>query len=365
MIEYAAELGEAAPHHNDFTSSQYLGIRHSSDVLSPWKQLTTGTPAALRRVPGAQTVAATLADLQACDQVTLLPSTLHLFFDLFEVLRHKGISLFVDSRAYPIVRWGAERAAAQGVPFRLIRHYDPNATRRAIDASFEKGRRPVVVADGFCPDCGRSAPLEDYLRCVEQHDGYVVLDDTQALGIWGTDPSSREPYGIGGGGSLRLHAIRSPRLIVGASLAKAFGVPLAALAASNSFIRYFTHRSKTRVHTSPPSIVILRAAEHALLVNARHGDQIRRRLAHVVGYFRDSISDTGLLRTDGVFPVQIIGSHPGADAVKLHRVFRHAGIRTAVTQEPITGETKLPIVFCAWHTVADVDRLASILRDVI
>lgn len=365
MIAYAAELGETAPQRNDFTSSQYLAICHSSDILRPWRQLTTGTPAAVRRVPGAQTVAAGLANLQGCDQVTLLPSTLHLFFDLFEALRHKRISLFVDSRAYPIVRWGVERAVAQGVPFRLIRHYDSTAARRAVDAAIAKGRRPVIVADGFCPDCGRAAPLEDYLQCVEQHDGYVVLDDTQALGIWGTDPSSREPYGIGGGGSLRLHSIRSPRLIVGASLAKAFGVPLAALAASDSFIRYFTRRSKTRVHAGPPSIVVLRAAEHALLVNAQHGDQIRRRLAHLVGYFRDSIGDTGLLRTDGLFPMQIIGSHPAADAVKLHRVLRHAGIRTAVTQEPITGETKLPIVLCAWHTVTDVDRLASTLRDVI
>ena len=110
-------------------------------------------------------------------------------------------------------------------------HYNPEATRVAIE---NKGKqmRPVIVADGFCPGCGRPAPLYEYLHCVTGRGGYVVLDDTQALGIWGTGPGSKNPYGSGGGGPLRLHGLRSPRVILGSSLAKGFGVPLAGLSGS-------------------------------------------------------------------------------------------------------------------------------------
>ena len=104
----------------DFTSALYLGIRHPSRSLRPWSQLTTGKPAALESPPSSQAVARALAELQGCERVTLLPSTLHLFFDLFEVLRREGIRLYVDAGAYPMARWGAERAASRGVLLRQI-----------------------------------------------------------------------------------------------------------------------------------------------------------------------------------------------------------------------------------------------------
>jgi len=116
-----------------FTSSLYLGIRHPSRSLRPWLQLTTGKPAALGAVPRASAVADALAKLQGCDSVTLLPSTLHLFIDLFDVLRRDAISLYVDEAAYPIARWGAERAATRGVRLREIPHFNPEAAYRLIN----------------------------------------------------------------------------------------------------------------------------------------------------------------------------------------------------------------------------------------
>jgi hypothetical protein len=35
----------------------------------------------------------------------------------------------------------------------------------------DRGRRPVIVTDGFCPGCGRLAPLRDYLTCAQAADG--------------------------------------------------------------------------------------------------------------------------------------------------------------------------------------------------
>lgn len=235
----------------DFTSALYLGIRHSSWSLRPWLQLTTGKPAALETAPSAQVVAKALAQLQGCESAILLPWTLHLFFDLFEVLRPERIKIYADAAAYPIAHWGAERAAARGVLLQRLPHYDPRAARLAIEEDEGANLRPVIVADGFCPECGRPAPLGEYLQCVTGHGGYVVLDDTQALGIWGTGPGPRDPYGLGGGGSLRLHRLRSPHVILGSSLAKGFGVPVAVLSGSGRLIQSFRRRSQTQVHTSP------------------------------------------------------------------------------------------------------------------
>jgi hypothetical protein len=131
----------------DFTSSLYLGFHHPSHALEPWLQLTTGKPAALGVPSRTTTIAKALAELQGCERATLLPSTLHLFFDLFAVLRRDGIRLYVDAGAYPMLRWGAERAAARGVPMRRFLHHDTAAAHRQIAEDESSGL-------GFSRDAG-------------------------------------------------------------------------------------------------------------------------------------------------------------------------------------------------------------------
>jgi 8-amino-7-oxononanoate synthase len=365
MVRYLRELGPGGRRSVDFTSSLYLGIRHPSRSLRPWSQLTTGKPAALETAPSAQATAEALARLQGCERAILLPSTLHLFFDLFEVLRQVGIRIYTDAAAYPIALWGAERVAARGVPLRQIPHYDPRAARLAIEEDDRTHMRPVIVADGFCPDCGRPVPLREYLQCVTPHSGYLVLDDTQALGIWGTAPGLKDPYGSGGGGSLRLHAFRSPHVILGSSLAKGFGVPLAALSGSARLIHHFVQRSETRVHTSPTSIAVLHAAEHALGVNEPHGDEIRLRLAQLVMNFRKIIPGTGLCDTGSLFPVQMLALDRERSAVRVQRLLLNAGVRTAVVRGAASPEAKLVFVINALHSTGDINQATRALKRVL
>src|SRR5262245_11073667 len=95
----------------DFASSLYLGMQHASSTLGHWPALTLGRPAALAEPPGADEVAAHLARLQGAQAATLLPSTLHLFWDLLRLLgRGARAVLLLDSGAYPILHWAAEGA---------------------------------------------------------------------------------------------------------------------------------------------------------------------------------------------------------------------------------------------------------------
>ena len=60
-------------------------------------------------------VAQDLAQLLRCKRAVLAPSTLHLYWDLFDLLARDHIAIYVDAGTYPIARWGIERAAAKGV----------------------------------------------------------------------------------------------------------------------------------------------------------------------------------------------------------------------------------------------------------
>jgi 8-amino-7-oxononanoate synthase len=130
-----------------------------------------------------------------------IASTLHLFWDLFGLLASDWVRIYMDEGTYAIARWGVERAAARGVPVRRFPHHDVAALSTLIGQDRRSSQRPVVVADGFCPICGNQAPVAEFLQCVAPLGGHVVLDDTQALGVFGEQVGT--PYGRGGGGSLR------------------------------------------------------------------------------------------------------------------------------------------------------------------
>ena len=71
----------------------------------------------------------------------------------------------------------------------------PIMTWRSLERRLRKarraGQRPVIVTDGFCPSCGQAAPLPALARLAAEMGGLLVIDDTQALGVLGREPS---PY---------------------------------------------------------------------------------------------------------------------------------------------------------------------------
>jgi 8-amino-7-oxononanoate synthase len=341
----------------DFTSALYLGFRHPSASLAPWEQLTTGVPAALRAPAATDRVAAALAALIGCRRATLATSTLHLFCDLFVVLADRDASIHVDGDAYPIARWGVERAAARGVAASSFAHSDPEALLRDVRTAAARRRRPIVLTDGFCPGRG-PAPLRAYRDVVVRYGGLLVVDDTQALGVLGERPGPDAPYGRGGGGSLRRQDVSAPNVIVGASLAKGFGAPVAVLAGDAATVALFEERAETRVHCSPPSAAAVRAAARAVTLNGPVGEPRRARLAEVVRRFRAGAAAAGFEPRGGLFPVQTLAGV--GDAAALHVRLRRLDVHTVLHADE-GRPARLSFVFTARHEPAEIDAAVDAL----
>ncbi len=349
----------------DFTSALYLGLHHPSWSLRPWSQFTTGVPAALCSPPDARAVGQRLAELQGCERGVLGTSTLHLFWDLFGMLVRRRVAIYLDAGGYPIARWGVERAAARGVPVCTFPHHDPEALRRQLRQSAASRLRPVVVADGFCPGCGKSAPLRAYLDCVRTCGGCLILDDTQALGIFGHSPEPQAPYGKSGGGMLPHCNISRPDVLVVSSLAKAFGAPVAVLAGGKTAVEGFESNSETRVHCSPPSVAAVHTAEHALAVNRQQGDALRWRLASLVACFRQRMAEAGFSFRGGLFPVQTLVPSPDVDAVDLHDQLLRAGIRTVLHQARNGHGARVSFLITARHLPQEIDLAVDPLAEAL
>jgi 8-amino-7-oxononanoate synthase len=345
----------------DFTSALYLGLRHPTRSLPTWSKFTTGVPAALAAPPGAGQAADRLARLQTCEHGVLGASTLHLFCDLLGMFRRRPVKIYIDAGLYPIARWGVERAAGRGTPIREFAHYDPEAFRSWLKRDKQTRLRPVLVTDGFCPDCGKPAPLRDYLDSLRGAGGRLIVDDTQALGVFGRSPAPDAPYGHGGGGMLPRLQVGGPDVMIISSLAKAFGAPVAVLSGSRSAVRGFEANSETLIHCSPPSVPVIRAAEHALSLNRKYGDGLRQRLASLVKYFRHSAESAGFRFTGGIFPVQTLAPASGADARRLHQRLFNRGVRTVLRRALDMDGARLSFVVTARHTPESIDRAIAAL----
>src|SRR5260221_3027442 len=346
----------------DFTSVLYLGFRHAHHTLRPWAQLTTGRPAALEPAPEAERVAQNLARLLRCKRAVLAPSTLHLYWDLFDLLARDHIAIYVDAGTYPIARWGIERAAAKGVRTATFPTHDSAALEYLLHRDRQEGYRPVVVTDGVCPETGRTAPLPDYLRLVRELDGYLVVDDTQALGILGKAPALDAPYGRGGAGTSAWYGVEGPELIIGSSLAKGFGAPLAVIASNAKLITKFENLSATRVHTSPPSLAVISAAQRALAVNEKRGDLLRIRLVKLVRHFREELRRIGISALGGLFPIQTLRAIPAIDPRHLHSQLLSCGVRAVLRSTRHMPNAALSFLITVLHTRSDIGRCMDALQ---
>jgi 8-amino-7-oxononanoate synthase len=334
----------------DFTSALYLGMRHPSAALGSWDALTLGRPAALQEAPGAARLAAALARLQGCEAATLLPSTLHLFWDLFGMLASEPVTILVDAGAYPIARWGAERAHALGVPLRVFARGAVAAAAQLARRALAGGRRPVILADGYCPGAAGAPPLAAYAGIAAAAGGLLVLDDTQVLGL----------FGPGGGGSLPWHRMQGGQIVVGASLAKGFGAPLAVLAGSAGLVQRFKACSQTRTHASPPSVAAIHAAWRALRLNRASGANLRRSLWQRVAQLQDGLQRIGIDSGGGRFPVQTLRLPAGVDGEALHAGLRRQGVDTVL--QMAGTQRVISFLLRADHSCSDIARALAALE---
>lgn len=345
----------------DFTSALYLGMRHPGWALHSWDSFTTGKPATLEVPPEQVPVTRCLGRLVGCERATLGSSTLHLFSDLLPMLGRCGMSVYIDNGAYPIAGWSAERVLAAGMPLQRFAHYDPIDLERRMEASLRKHKPPVVVADGLCPECGRPAPVLEYLSAVRPRGGLLVLDDTQALGIMGRTPVPTQPYGFGGGGSFPFHGVGGDELIAVSSLAKGFGVPMAMMAGNLHIVEWFEAQSQIRQHCSPPSLPVIYAAARALTINDSQGDRLRRSLARRVHYFRESLIGMGISVAGGLFPVQTVTGQSGWNMDIVLAQLRRRNIK-AVFQKVTQGRgIRLKFLITVQHSRQEIDSAIEAL----
>jgi 8-amino-7-oxononanoate synthase len=351
----------------DFTSSSYLGYRHSHAELPPWQAMTTGRPAGLAEPPQAGRLARDAARRMGRGDAVLATSTLHGFVDIWSALGREPTVALVDTAAYPIGRLALTASGAVPTDQIVLPHFRAGAAARVV-RSLPPGVRPVVLVDGLCTGCGRLAPLLELLEAVAPRRGIVLVDDTQGFGLVGSDPGPGAPYGHGGGGiGARLAPSPSARLIIVASTAKAFGAPLAVVAGPSDLIASVRRYGPCRMHASAPSAANQVALGRVLSQDVDAAAR-RARLGRLVRIFRARLRDHGISTTNaGNWPTQIVPIDPAVADPAVDGL-RQAGVHTVSVRPACGPDVGLIFLINTDHATGDIvagtQALARVMRSV-
>lgn len=230
-------------------------------------------------------------------------------------------------------------------------HNDVAALEKLLRES--KARHKLIAADAVFSMDGDIAPIPEYLELCEKYDAYLYLDDAHGFGVLGEH----------GQGSLSHFNVKSPRIIVMATLGKAAGVAGAFVAGEQVVIDYLVQKAKSYVYSTPapPALSATLSASVRLI---EQGDHLRSHLQTLIAYLKANLrlKKWQLLPSDTAIQPLIIGDNLQSLAVSEY--LQTHGILVPAIRPPTVpvGTARLRISLSAAHTVDDVEKLITALH---
>jgi 8-amino-7-oxononanoate synthase len=258
-------------------------------------------------------------------------------------------AIFADKLNHACLNDGSYYSLAE---FHRFAHNDVAALEKLLKAS--KAKRKIIAADAVFSMDGDVAPLKEYLALCEQYDAYLYVDDAHGFGVLGQH----------GQGSLNHLQLKSPRIIMMATLGKAAGVAGAFVAGEQVVIDYLIQSAKSYVYSTPapPALSATLSASVKLI---EQGDDLRAQLRLLMATLKSNLilNKWQLMPSETAVQPLLVGSNH--DALKLSEYLQEKGILVPAIRPPTVPKNtaRLRISLSAGHTEADVIRLAQTINE--
>ena len=263
-------------------------------------------------------------------------------------LAGRGDAIFADKLNHACLNDGGYYSLAE---FNRFPHNDVSALEKLLQTS--KAKNKIIAADAVFSMDGDLAPIPEYLQLCEQYDAYLYMDDAHGFGVLGTH----------GSGTLSHFKLKSPRIIMMATLGKAAGVAGAFVAGEKVVIDYLIQTAKSYVYSTPaPPALSATLTEAVNLIE--NGDDLRAHLQNLIATLKQNLHVKKWQLMPSVTAVQplLIGSHHAA--LQLSEHLQKEDILVPAIRPPTVpvNTARLRISLSAAHAVADVLKLAEAIN---
>jgi len=260
--------------------------------------------------------------------------------------RHDAV--FADKLNHACLNDGAflSRAAFHRFP-----HNDVVALEKLLKASPAKHK--LIAADAVFSMDGDMAPLPKYLALCEKYDAYLYVDDAHGFGVLGEH----------GQGTLNYFKLKSPRIIMMATLGKAAGVAGAFVAGEQVVIDYLIQKANSYVYSTPapPALSATLSASVNLI---EQGDELRAHLQTLIAFLKANLhcKKWQLMPSDTAVQPLMVGTNH--DTLALSEYLQTCGVLVPAIRPPTVpvGTSRLRISLSAAHSIEDIQELINALH---
>ena len=260
----------------------------------------------------------------------------------------RGDAIFADKLNHACLNDGSYYSLAE---FNRFAHNDVAALEKLLEASTARHR--LIAVDAVFSMDGDIAPLAEYLALCEKYDAYLYIDDAHGFGVLGEH----------GQGSLNHLKLKSPRIIMMATLGKAAGVAGSFVAGESVVIDYLIQTAKSYVYSTPapPALSATLSVSVSLI---EQGDDLRTHLRSLICYFKDNLQCKKWQLMPSETSVQPLVVGDNLEALALSEYLQGQGILVPAIRPPTVpvGTARLRISLSAAHSLDDIKQLISAIQ---
>ena len=223
-------------------------------------------------------------------------------------------------------------------------------------AAAKDRRIKMVITDGVFSMEGAIAPLPDLVDICRKHGAVLVVDDSHATGVLGTN----------GRGTAEHFGMMGQVDIITSTLGKALGGAAGGFVAGSAAVcDFLTQRARPQLFSNalPPTVAASTLASVRYLEG--HPERVTR-LRENARYFRDQLGSLGFKPLPGETPIVPVILGETADAIRMSEMLLEEGVFVTGFGYPVVpqGQARVRCQVSAAHTRADLDQALAAFAQV-
>ncbi|MEI2297245.1 8-amino-7-oxononanoate synthase [Ensifer sp. MJa1] len=316
----------------DFTSNDYLALSGSprlkaaiATAIERGVPVGSGGSRLLRgNHPEHEALEAEAATFFGAERTLFFASGYAANAALFSTLPQREDLIVHDALIHASAHEGIAASRAQAV---AVPHNDVDAFADAIGSWRKRGGKghPWIAVESLYSMDGDRAPLAELAALAGRHDGFLVVDEAHATGVFG-------PHGRG----LTAELECQDNLVALHTCGKALGVSGALLSASGVLCDYLVNRARSFIYSTAPSPLIAAAVREALAIVADEPERLAE-FDQLRTFANQALAETLRLPGSGsqILPV-LIGDNGRAVRIAAH--MRQEGFDIRAIRPPTVPE---------------------------
>jgi 8-amino-7-oxononanoate synthase len=271
---------------------------------------------------------------------------------LFATLPQRGDLVVHDALIHASAHEGMRLGRADCV---AATHNDPNAFEEAIHAWRSSGGTgtPWIAVESLYSMDGDRAPLAALADIAGRHEAILLIDEAHATGVFGTD-----------GRGLAEALDGRENVVTLRTCGKALGCEGALVCGPKVVRDFLVNRGRGFIFSTAPSPLMAQAVRESLRILTDEPER-RERLHALMAHAERALTPAGVTATGSQILPLVIGDD--AATMRAAEAVQAAGFDVRGIRPPTVpkGTSRLRISLTLNASAGDVDRLASLLQEVI